>query len=79
MIQSDALNCNESRKCFAKANGKCRILKIIPESREYYDGECPFAKEHLNDLPYQLPYNPSAFAAEVNVIQEEIADQELEL
>ena len=55
MIQSDALNCNESRDCFAKANGKCKILRIIPNSGEYQDGECPFAKENINDLPYTLP------------------------
>lgn len=32
--------CKDSRNCFAKQCGKCKLLKKV-----YPDGECPFCKE----------------------------------
>ena len=39
--------CNERLPCFAKRNGKCRIL-----TSTYHIGErCPFCKEYQDDKP----------------------------
>ena len=36
--------CYDKRHCFARFQGKCRILM-----ETYEDGECPFCKRHIYD------------------------------
>ncbi len=55
MMHNDSLKCNESRKCFAKGeSGRCSILKSVSKDRNYRDGECPFAKEDIYEVPYVM-------------------------
>lgn len=58
--------CEDSRKCFAKRGGHCRLLVPRNDTRSHYpDGECPFCKPIAavtNGVTY--PYNPDYFSKE---------------
>lgn len=45
--EANTPQCHQDGKCFARRGGYCMILT------EGYEGECPFQKEHIEDINHE--------------------------